>query len=364
MANNAHSFHDAGDDRIRLDAEWTTLNALRELIRIAVRGRENVTYERALGLANELLPELFNPDESLISKGQEPPIIREYRQMAEAKSLLQSKVIEPAELLDRDIQQAEDLLKAGGKQKDIRRRLDRLLKYRNYFTSKAYTEHQLIRRDAFQARPPHLPAPFTGDNFSEFRLAEESVLRVRMLHPDRPEHSTGADLVYEICSERDGKARLAFLQYKIWDGETLYFTRARGLADQLDRLAGEVCAKGYCSPKEADASFYRLPYCAAFLRLTDRLQSPDARLVSSGLHVPVCAVMKSGSFSNQGEKVLRRNDLHGKYVSSEIFEQLFENGMLGSDWISYAQIEALHKEHHILDHKERIIVYAQQYEDA
>jgi len=48
-------------------------------------------------------------------------------------------------------------------------------------------------------------------------------------------------------------------------------------------------------------------------------------------------------------------------VSQRLFEELFNRGMLGSRDIPYDQIEALYKEHAILQVHERIIVYAQEF---
>src|SRR4051794_8542474 len=94
----------------RLDLEWAVLNALRETMQIALKGRESVTYQQALSLGRELLTGLFSSEESLISKGQEPPLVREFREEAKLESSIGKKHIKPAELIAREIKRTERLL--------------------------------------------------------------------------------------------------------------------------------------------------------------------------------------------------------------------------------------------------------------
>lgn len=47
---------------------------------------------------------------------------------------------------------------------------------------------------------------------------------MRLLHPDPPEYSLGADLIYETYWEKKKLARIVLIQYKVWDGETLYLS--------------------------------------------------------------------------------------------------------------------------------------------
>lgn len=357
---NEHSIEDF--DRVRLDAEWTALNALRELLQLATKGRESVSYENGIALGKELLPKLFEHQKSLIAKGLEPPAVREYRQMADVQGRLLDKVVDPIEFIDRDIRECEALLIAEGHSREISRRLDRLLNYRRYFAGEYFSEHQLIRRDAFQAQRGHLPNRDFPGNYTEYKLKNGRALRIRMLHPDKPEHSTGADLIYEVCSEPDEVARFAFLQYKVWEDDVLYFSKASGIAGQLAKMSDVMCSNGFCdSDSKPTQANYRLPHCAAFLRLTDKLQKPDARLVSTGLHVPVCVVLESAKRSAGGQAIIRRSDIEGKCVSSETFEQLFHDGMLGSRWIPYQQVEKLYRQHGILNSHERITMYAQEF---
>lgn len=350
----------------RLDAEWTALNAVRETLGIASRSPADSTYIDALAIGREVAPRLFDPQYSLIAAGQEPPLVREYRQRAEAKSILDKQPISPLELLDGDLSTDERLLEASGHVSDqLKRSVAALRRARTWFEERVYSEHKLISRDVYAAARPELPTPpRAADNYVEYSLPFERALRIRILHPDRPEHSTGADLVYEVCDEEQRRARVAFVQYKIWDGKTLRFTDARNLSDQLARLETVCCKAGLCAASTPapgpPPDSYRLPYCAAFLRPTDRLQRPDAALISSGVHVPVCVTL-TVSLGSVGGRILRHDPIRGRSVSQRLFEELFSRNMLGSRWLTYDEVERLYRTHGILDSDQRIVIYAQEF---
>lgn len=345
----------------RLDLEWGALNAIRETLRIALKGQRAFSYNQALALGKELLTKLFDSDDSLISRGQEPAIVREFREEAELESLAKKQTIDPVELVERELKRVERLLQIPGEHKESYRRQRRLLGALEFFRKKNYSEHQLIRRDVFQAHRPDLPSKRLGDNFAEYELPYGRTLRLRMLHPDAPEHSTGADVIYEQCDEEEHLVRFAFLQYKIWSGDRFYFSESPNFEKQFAKLSAIICDDGYClcTPSTQSKELYRLPCCAAFLRLTDRLQSASARLVSTGYHVPICVVRDRSESTRSGAKMITRRGILGSYLTTKIFEQMFNNAMLGSRWLPYADVERLYQRHGILDSAERLIVYAQ-----
>lgn len=354
---------DITPERRRLDSEWVALNALRETIAIANRGVADSSYAQALAVGQQLAPRLFDPEFSVVASAQEPPLVQEYRQRAEAYSALGPEPVSPVTLLDHDIAEYERLLEApGGGRGQLSRAVAARVRARGWLEERAFSETKLIERDVFIAARPDLPRQESGDGYVGYSLPFERALRIRLLHPDKPEHATGADLVYEFCDQGMHRARLAFVQYKIWDGHQLRFANAKNLDAQLTRLTRVSCERGLCScsdPQEPPGS-YRLPYCAAFLRPTDRLQRPDATLISSGLHVPVC-IARTVSLATTGGRILRRDPIRGRAVSQRLFEELFNRGMLGSRWLSYDEVETLYREHSILEVGQRILVHAQEF---
>lgn len=358
------NIEDENDELTRLDVEWLALNAVRETLGIANRGAADSTYSQALAWGRQLLPRLFDPEFSLIAAAQEPPLVREFRQRSEAESLLQNKTISPLELIEKDIEHYEKMIEVSGKTDQLKRALRARYRAKEHFEERFFTEHAIITRDVYTATRHHLPAPpKAGPSYVEFPLPFERALRIRVLHPDKPEHSTGADLIYEFCDEHKQMARVALVQYKIWDGHSLRFSSAGGLKGQIQRLRSLCCTGGLCrceeSVDDAPPSSYRLPYCAAFLRPTDRLQKADATLLSSGLHVPVC-VAASIDLESSGGRVLRRDPLRSKAVSQRLFEELFHRSMLGSRWLAYKELELLYRDHEVITKGEHLVVHAQE----
>lgn len=351
------SYHD------RLDLEWLTLNAVRELFSIGVKGKGEVTYGNALLLGRDIAPPLFDPDGSLIIASQEPPLLKFYRERSEALSEINSSPVSPVELIDRDIQENERLLDTRGAREMIREKLRELRTIREQAVERSYSENSLIIRDVFSAERLHLPSsPINTDRYVEYRLPFDRAMRIRILHPDHAEHVTGADLIYEFCQQEDELVRVAFLQYKLWDGQTLYFSQARNLEDQLLKLQKVTCEGGICACKDPQfpPKAYRLPFCAAFLRPTDRLQSANAKLMSSGLHIPVCVAL-TVPISHMGGRILRNDPIRSRAISHRLFEELFNRNMLGSRWLTYKELETLYKRHDILGQLDSIVVHAQEF---
>jgi hypothetical protein len=198
------------------------------------------------------------------------------------------------------------------------------------------------------------------DSFIGYRLPFDRTFRIRLLHPDKPEHLTGADLVYELYDSGLNRVRLVLLQYKMWSGEQLSVDdRARR---QMDKLRACVCNADFCAGPKGDAHSlapYRMPYCTAFLRPTDKLQSPDQRLVSRGLHVPLCAALEAISSRRKGGEVIRRVDVNGQSVSQRVFEELFNRGMLGSRPLTVSEVQEFYRRNAILHPADHLLIQVQ-----
>jgi hypothetical protein len=165
-------------------------------------------------------------------------------------------------------------------------------------------------------------------------------------------------LIYEQHDEETGQIRILFLQYKIWDKGILYFSQAKNLDKQLEKLERCICHNNFCSAPELDGiAEYRFPYCSAFLRPTDKLQQQNEKLVSSGIHIPVCTILR---FMRNGNEKLERKKIRFETLNHEIFEQLFNRGLLGSRWMDQDAVESFYKENKVLENDESIIFYARE----
>lgn len=346
----------------RLDIEWLALQAIREAAQIALRGQFQVGYAQALAIGGDVAPALFHPEVSLIARAHEQPGVREYRQLAEAESQIQGRQVTALEVIEREIAIHEKLANTKGERDKIVAKLHRLHSIREQLTRHPYTENQLLVRDVFQATRLKLPEPFRhGDKYVEYRLPYGRGLRIRMLHPDRAEQVTGADLIYELYSPRNREARVAFVQYKIWDGKSLPLGRPLGksrVQRQLSLLNERVCETDFCEGPIAKGD-YRMPYCAAFLRPTDKLQAPDARLMSSGLHIPLCVFDHAKSHTKRGGETLFKHNVLGRAVSPAVFEELFNHEMLGTRSLTFDDLEQFYKKYEVMRPTDGLILHAQ-----
>lgn len=344
----------------RANTEWASLVALRELIGWASKGETVPTYLQTLLFASKIFPRLFGPDQSLLFRQEESDTAREYRQAAAAESKIQKKIVTPISLLEVDMEVCESRIKNESENDKLRQRLSRLKSAWHELKTAEHSENQLILRDALRTNKEY-PISGTGKDYREFQLPMDRVLRIRVLHPDEPEHLMGADVVYENYWDEKRVVRLAAVQYKIWEKKILYYDERMG--KQLQRLREALCRRDLCKSSSFSKrkAAYRLPYCAGFLRPTDKLQSSDSRFVSTGYHIPVCVVERSWEDGIRGGKVIRSKNVRSEAVTQKVFEELFNSNMLGSRYMTYGELEKLYKETKVLDANERIVIHAQEF---
>ena len=353
----------AGYNQRRLDAEWLTLSAIREMLGIGLKGPGVPTYRESLAVGRVLAPGIFDSDTTLLYDNAEPQLVRQYRQQALAQSEKGNRTIAPIDLVDEDIDKFASLLGTKQETDQLEQRIRILQSTRRQLQEKGYTETNLIIRDVQKAERDLPNPPVEYDSYREYRVTASRGLRLRLLHPDPPEHSIGADLVYEHYWEDRRLARLAVIQYKIWDGERLYFSQSEGLEEQIQKMRKAFCQSDLCQQPHTSrpTSEYRLPCCAAFLRPTRKLQSPDSRLISRGLHLPICMIGQSVRFTSQNNKVLESRRFRSEALSHKVFEELFNIGMVGTGWLTYDDVERLYREHSIITPDETIVLHAQEF---
>lgn len=352
----------------RIDAEWVTLNAIRGVVKIAANGDlAKATYDNALEFGGELYPALLGPDASILRRERESDIVKEYRQKAQLKSIKQDKEVTALALLQADIAELKDLLDISKVNKQERSKTDQLKRRLAIFLGAEgelnplpHTENQLIFRDALSVERT-VPPLRSGQAYRDFELPDSSVLRIRVLHPDKPEHITGADIIYERHLPSEEKASIVVVQYKIWENKILLMTDPRMLA-QLARLRAFTCEENVCKPDDATNPF-RFPCCAAFLRPTDKLQRPDQSFVSTGEHIPLCRINDACSKSVRGKPQLEYKSMRDVSLSSEMFEQLFNKGKIGSRFLSYQELTELYKQNSLAEDEHTVVIYVQEFSD-
>ncbi|QDT10765.1 hypothetical protein [Planctomycetes bacterium K23_9] len=346
----------------KLDVEWTTLNAVRELVNLASGGDPTkATYQKALEIGGEICPEILG-ESSLLRDSQVSATVREFKQRARLESKKTGDSITPLSLVEKNLEEETELLSVAdrGQATDrIRQRVKRLEAAKVQLTPARASENQIINRDV-KLFSKELPSLDDGHGYSDYELLDEHVLRVRALHPDKAEEITGADLIYERHQPELEKVELVMIQYKIWEGKHLYMKDPRMTA-QLERLRSFTCDKNLCE-SASDQNRFRFPCCSAFLRPTDRLQSADQTLRTSGEHIPICEIEKLKSSGERGAEVLRYEDVKQLSLSHIEFESLFRSGKVGSRLLSYSELSHLYSELDSLSATSTVVIHAREIE--
>lgn len=352
----------------RIDSEWIALNAFRGLTKIATKGdASKSTYDNALELGGVLYPGLLGSDASILRRERESDIAKEYRQKARLRSIKNSTEISPGFLIKQDIDDLKDLLDVAKREKQerakvdqLKRKLTNLIEAEKELNPVPHSENQLIFRDAMAVQRT-VPVFGSGRAYRDFELSDGNILRIRVLHPDKPEHVTGADIIYERHSPSEESARIVAVQYKTWDKKALYLSDDRMIA-QLSRLKNFTCSKGLCDQPATENS-YRFPCCAGFLRPTDKLQNPDQAFVSSGEHLPICKIDECKTVTPRGSEVIEYGNIKDISLSSEMFEQLFNKGKIGSRLLNYEELKKFYEEYQVESEVDRVVIYAQEFSD-
>lgn len=347
-------------NRARLNAEWLATNAFREVMHLATEGdSRKSTYDQALAFGATMVPSLLGQD-SLIKRAHESEIAREYRQLAEATSAKEGKEVSALSLLQEQIDKYDSAIKTGRNQQktdQIKKRLSAMQRARDELDPNTHSEHALIFRDAYNVHR-ELPEIKVGHGHKDFKLSNTSFLRIRVFHPDKAEQISGADVFYERHDRVAATASVVAVQYKIWEDKTLHLSDGR-MQEQLGKMKVLLCDQKHCSPGHQDHSF-RFPYCSAFLRPTDKLQTADQRLASTGEHLPICQIKNVKSEGPRGAEVLTHENICRMSLNHEVFEGLFTHGKIGSRTLSYPELQVIYSRLELAN-KDKLLVHAQDF---
>ncbi len=339
--------------------------AMRDTINIAKKKGHKSTYENSIQLFNDFSPELYDAIVTCLPQRNLSDEAKLFKAKAEALSKERGKPVNALELLNEDIelykQLKEKVNSDSEEHKLFRNKIGSLESLRKSLVPRKLTENRILIRDTSKADRRDFGAKFLTetDFYIDYTLTDEKYLRIRLLHPDEQEHMTGADLVYEQHNLKTGLIRIIMLQYKIWEDGILYFSKAKNLDNQIKKLQNCMCNCDYCTaPKQIDElNWFRFPHCAAFLRPTDKLQEQNEKLVSSGIHIPVCMIDKLKEIEN-GK--ISKNKVRYQSLTHELFEILFNKEFIGSRWMKESEVESFYKTNKILQSDESIILYARE----
>lgn len=349
------------EEHKRRNIAFQVLIANRELLQLASKKAQPPTYESALGLLNEVAPEIYEEVTQLLTKKNESELIQYFKDLAELRTKEDRAVVSAIDLIDTEIERLKQLHEQDKSKKSIKTRLLQHKVARQQMEPIRLTENRILNRDYSKVdRSDYATRHFENDHFTDFTLDDGEILRIRFLHPDAYEHVTGADLIYEQYDINNERVRFIMLQYKTWEKGTIYISQAANLDAQMSKMKVLLCDRDYCCSNTGNNyadSIYRLPYCSGFIRPTDKLQENNSKLMSSGYHVPLCkAIELAGEYGK-----ITKEDIRHQSFTSSIFEELFNENMVGSRWISITELDELYAQNEIFSDTSRILLYAQEH---
>ena len=352
------------DEDEKRNLAFQTVVGMRDALSLATKKQQPPTYEQALTIINDLAPDLYNDVCKLISAKNDNDIVKYYREEAHIQSVISGIDIKPEDLISEEIDRLTKLKKEAKLPKNEIRlfesRIASLYVGLENLKPRELTENRILNRDYSKVDRSHYFAEqyFENDFYIDYELPFKKTLRLRLLHPDRPEHVTGADLIYEQYNHEKNKVRFIFLQYKTWDKGVIYFSQHENLKPQLGKMKSSLCDKGFCEKPDKIEIIekFRFPYCCGFLRPTDKLQNQDSKMISSGLYIPVCNVLEM----YENAKKLEKSSLKQNTLSHKHFEELFNQNIIGSRWLDVDEVEDFYKEKEIIQHKDSIKIFARE----
>lgn len=342
------------------DLHWHVLSAVRSAFSVAERSE--ITYSDALKHLKELAPD-FASRSPYWERCENA--LRDYFIDLAALLTSQKRPTTPAKLVTTEIEKLKRDLKDTPQHEyaKVRRYLQRLEALRVDFDTRTLNENKAIVHDYETPPLSKFSKQFgtANDGFREYPIDGNRAMRIRLLHPDNGEHKTGVDLVYEYhLKDRRGRkwVRTAALQYKMWDGGDVYYSQVKNLKSQCEKAKSTFCAAKICGKQRRLPKFlrqeFRFPSCGVFLRLTDKLQPPPARLMTHGNNLTLCCLSEELEQTANGFKVLRPGVVYRNGLVNSTFGELFNRGMVGSEWIKADRLAKLYKacgifaDHHTL----------------
>jgi hypothetical protein len=350
----------------RQELAFQIVVALRDTLSIAKKSAIKPTYESAINIINDLSPELYEEISAALPFKNLSEEARFFQSKAELQSLSSEVRVTAIQLIDLEMAELEELLRSAAgidaeKKRLVKHRILSLVGIKESLRPRRISENRYLQRDFSMVDRTDFGTSLINQNdfVADFRLKANSFLRIRLLHPDGIEHVTGADLIYEQHDVALELIRVMFLQYKIWEDGVLYFSQARNLETQLRRMKSLLCDQGYCQqPQSLNGQFdFRFPYCSAFLRPTDKVSISNSKLISSGIHIPICAAL---SWRDRGDVSINKSEIRTATLTHEIFEHLFNKSFVGSRWLRESELETFYRDNGILDPEESIKIYARE----
>jgi hypothetical protein len=215
---------------LKRDIAFNAVTIIRETISIAQKRTIKPTYEQALKIIFDIDENFYNFCSAQLTKKNENDLVKFYKELASVESITQGKEVTAKELLNKEAGKYRTLLNTPDIEKErtkfLFNHLASLEAAIENLKERRLSEHRILQADFCKVDRSFLGAEFMFENhnYIDYKIPDNRYLRLRLLHPDKPEHILGADLIYEQLNVETEMVRVTVLQYKTWEKGILYFS--------------------------------------------------------------------------------------------------------------------------------------------
>jgi len=349
----------------KANTAFQIVTGMRDILNIALKGTYVPTYEKAIAYLKDVSPNIYNAILAHLPDRNESDLAQRFREEAEAE--LEGDDPSQLQIDDiaiRNINSAIDhcdaiIQKNSGASKDVKANKSykrQLIKARKSFITRDLNEHEILMHDFNAVDRPGFSLIDAEFDRKDYRMDDGKVLRIYIGHPNKIEQTLGVDVIYECYDLTLGMVRFANLQYKTWKLLHLDFDERE--ERQLRRLKDNNCSCNHCELPTAYASTspYRFPYCAAFIRPTNKVMAKGSKMKTMGDHIPLC---KLDELRNSGSAV-SKYVIQANSLTQQSFEEAFNKFHVGSRWMQIGDLEQFYATRKLKDMVDNIRIIVQE----
>lgn len=347
----------------RTNIAFQTVAAMRDVINIAEKNRFTPTYEKSLAYIKDISPKIYNDIINLLPGKNESEIVKLYKEKAdslldqESKSKLNEKAVE---LLLKAIDECDVTIGKTLKNTTTKSHKKQLKSALKCFETRDLIENQLLNHDFYIANRKGFSLIREDLDKKDYKLPNGKTLRIYLTHLTNTETKLGVDMIYECYDLTLNLVRIAHLQYKTWKAKTLTFDERE--IKQIERLKENNCSCNNCvAPVDgayASTNKYRYPYCAAFLRPTNKVMPKGGKMKTMGDHIPLCKLNELTANKIQIDK----SSIHEISITQNNFEEGFNKFQIGSRWMPIGDLAIYYEKRKLNDLLGNIRIIAQEIE--
>ncbi|TCC89109.1 hypothetical protein EZ428_15520 [Pedobacter frigiditerrae] len=354
-------------DEEKANAAFQIVTGMRDVLNVALKSNYVPTYQKAIAYIKDISPAIYDTIIDYLPEKVESDLVKRFKESADAEiefkesenydSILSSTAIS---MIQQEIDKCDATIQKNSKSsKDVKANRGykkQLLSALKSFDVRKMNEHELLSHDFYIANRKEFKLIDEEVDRKDYRLPDGKILRLYLAHPNKIEQVLGVDVIYECYDLRLNMVRFAHLQYKTWKTLSLSFDERE--KRQLERMYTNTCACNHCEVPSAfaSASPYRFPYCAAFLRPTNKIMPKGSKMMTMGDHIPLCKINELRASTEQ----ILKHSIQEISLTQQGFEEAFNKFHVGSRWMPIGDLEEYYRKRNLTDLSGNVRIIAQE----